>query len=289
MISIGRHLDEYDIAQEIRFERKVHKGAFLILEGSTDIKRFQPFVDEKKCSIINGYGRLNAIGAIKLLYEDGFPGVVAVVDADFDRVTRTLEEHEGLIYSETHDFDLDWARPRVVARYLAEVGEKSKCELHGDVDAIIKKILEGLKPVSVAKLLSITNRIRYRLADIDASKVFANFRINLDAYIELVFEGRTPDAGEKGALRDQVSALCRREYDLSQLTNGHDFHCALGACLRVELGSRRHAHSWGSEVEKDLRLAFSDQEFKATAVYQMLSAWASDNHPYVVLDSRLSS
>jgi hypothetical protein len=43
MISIQRHMDEYDIAQEVRLERKVHKGSFLLVEGITDIKRFGPW------------------------------------------------------------------------------------------------------------------------------------------------------------------------------------------------------------------------------------------------------
>jgi hypothetical protein len=97
MISIGKHMDEHDIAQEVRFERKVHKGSFLLLEGSTDIKRFEPLIDGQKCSVVNCYGRKNAIEAIKLLYDDGFPGALGVVDADFDRITGEIDLHEGSV------------------------------------------------------------------------------------------------------------------------------------------------------------------------------------------------
>jgi hypothetical protein len=37
MISIAKHMDEHDIAQEVRLERKLHKGSFLLVEGTTDI------------------------------------------------------------------------------------------------------------------------------------------------------------------------------------------------------------------------------------------------------------
>jgi Protein of unknown function (DUF4435) len=114
MISIARHMDEHDIAQEVRLERKLHKGSFLLVEGTTDIKRFGAFIDDDECSLVNCYGRKNAVEAIKLLYEDGFAGALGVVDADFGRLDDSLEEHEGLVYSEAHDFDLDWARPSVV-------------------------------------------------------------------------------------------------------------------------------------------------------------------------------
>ena len=47
MIYIARHMDEYDIAEEVRLERKVHRGSFLLVEGITYIRRFGPFIDEK--------------------------------------------------------------------------------------------------------------------------------------------------------------------------------------------------------------------------------------------------
>ena len=68
-----------------------------------------------------------------MLYDEGFPGALAVVDADFDRVTNSLLSHEGLIFSALHDLDLDWATPYVVERYLSEVGDKEKCDRYGSV------------------------------------------------------------------------------------------------------------------------------------------------------------
>ena len=53
MISIAKHMDEYDIAQEVRLERKLHKGSFLLVEGTTDIKRFRVFIDDDGCSLVN--------------------------------------------------------------------------------------------------------------------------------------------------------------------------------------------------------------------------------------------
>jgi hypothetical protein len=176
MISIGRHMDEFDIAQEVRLERKVHKGSFLLTEGDTDIKRFAVFIDDNVCSLVNCYGRRNSIEAIKILYKDGFLGALGVVDADFDRIEGKLERHEGLVYSEAHDFDLDWANANVIERYLAEVGEKAKCVLHGPAVDVIGKILDGLKPVSVARLLNHRKQILHKLSGIDVSAVLHTSR-----------------------------------------------------------------------------------------------------------------
>ena len=289
MISIARHIDEYDIAQEVRLERKVHKGSFLLLEGDTDIKRFNPFVDDDACSIVNCYGKRKAIEAIKILYDEGFDGAVAVIDADFDRITGNLLVHEGLIYSTSHDLDLDWATSTVIDKYLFQVGDITKLRHHGSTDDLVTKILVGLGPVSIARLLNHLNHIRYKLSGIDVSQCFRSFSTDIDGYIDLIFKERSATQPEKNALRQQITrAAAQHTHDLHQLTNGHDFHCALGASLRRELGSRRDVHTYGSEVEMHLRLTFGDNDFKASQVYENIAAWVRENTPYKILHSRLA-
>jgi hypothetical protein len=287
MISIERHMDEYDIAQEVRLERKVHKGSFLLVEGITDIKRFGPFIDENECSLVNCYGRQNAIETIKMRYEQGFPGALGAVDADFDRVERRLEVHEGLVYSESHDFDLDWARPTVLEKYLYEVADGEKRKIHGSANDIFAKIIQGLKPVSVARLLN-RRRIDYKLSRVDVSACFADFAVDLEQYVNLIFEGYEVTNERCIALKDQISRASDQDYDLYQLTNGHDFHSALGACLRRELASRRPQQTWASEIELHLRLVFTDDEFKDSEIYSQVRMWIRDNPAYRILHSRLS-
>jgi hypothetical protein len=258
------------------------------LEGDTDIKRFDRYVDDADCATVNCYGRKNAIEAIELLYEDGFPGAVAIVDADFDRLTGKLTAHEGIIYSEAHDLDLDWTRPNIIGRYLAEVGDKAKCGAHGSVEDIIARILDGLKPVSVTRFLNHQKQIAYKVSDINVSDCFSGFAVDLDFYVDLVTKGRAASDAAKDALKQKIQAALAKSYDLYQLTNGHDFHCALGACLRADLGSRAVPQTWGKEVEAHLRLAFDDADFKALSIFQAIREWIRDNAPIRVLRASLA-
>lgn len=285
MIAIARDMDEYDIAQEIRFERAVHKGSFLLVEGDTDVKRFGVYIDERACSIVNCYGKANALGATKILYDEGILGALALIDADFDRLVGGVEAHEGIIYSETHDFDLDWVRAHTVQKYLAEVGDAERISFHGGASEIIGKILIGLKPVSVARFLQRSGRIRYKLSNVDISSCFEAFSVSVERYVDLIIQtngGRV----ERGPLISQINAISRGDFDLQQITNGHDFHCALGASLRNELGARRDVHTWGSEVEIHLRLCFSDKDFVSSYVYGQIRSWQNENLPFQILSGR---
>ena len=113
------------------------------------------------------------------------------------------------------------------------------------------------------------------------------FGVRLDAYVDLIFEGCVASEQRRIELQEQISRATTQDYDLYQLTNGHDFHSALGACLRSELASRRPQQTWASEVELHLRLSFTDDEFRASEIYRQIRMWIRDNPPYRILSPRL--
>ncbi|MER9371890.1 DUF4435 domain-containing protein [Mesorhizobium sp. M0491] len=286
MLSISKYMDSHDIAQEVRMERGVHKGSFLIVEGNTDLKRFSAYIDDAECSIVNSYTRRKALGAIRLLDKWSLKGVVAVVDADFDRVNQSLKEMPNIAYSATHDFDLDWVQPHILERYLREVGDPAKCGMVGTSTEIITRIMEGLKPVSVARLWNIRGQLKFKVSGINVDDCFSGFRVNIEGYVNLLTQQERISDQEKNDLVQMLEAAAKQKFDLLQLTNGHDFHCALGACLRADLGERRSPQAWGSEVESHLRLAFSDADFQCSEIFEKLRAWEKANVPFRVIDGR---
>lgn len=287
MISITRTLDEYDIAQEIRLSRQVHKGTFLLLEGQTDVDRFVEYIDEIECSFVNCYGRHNATRATKILSEEGFPGIVAIVDADFDRVLGRLEEHENIIYSENHDLDMDWLKTNAFGRYLRQAGDQDKIDAIGSVDGVFQRIIDSLCGLSSLRLINVKRSIRFKLQNLKLENFYAPFQINTRLLAEDVFFGRDASDARIGELARLINKHAADDFDPLQMTNGHDFCSALGLCLRDAIGSRRVAQTWGSEVEMHLRLALNDNDFRATSVFRDILRWERENVPYIILDCRI--
>lgn len=285
MISISETIDGHDIASEIRLERQVHKGSFLLVEGTTDVKRFHPFLDHDKCSTVNCYGKKNLIDAIVLLYEDGFPGILGLADADFDRVTQSIFEHEGLRYSAAHDFDADWACDSSLEKYLLQAGNPHKCAEFGGVTKIGAELRAGLKSLSVLRYLNQYQSLGYKLQCLRRERFIQSMAVDLDLLIDDVFYNRT--ATQKPELKALVIAHSARDHDLFQLTSGHDLMCALGLAMRETLSNRKDAQTWGREVELHFRLLFGDEEFRRSSIFSALRAWEEDNAPYVILSSRL--
>jgi hypothetical protein len=71
-----------------------------------------------------------------------------------------------------------------------------------------------------------------------------------------------------------------KHHDHYQLANGHDVSAILGIALRKLLGNRRDIHTWSSEIEAGLRLAFDWKALITTNFYKSLNAWEMSNRPY---------
>jgi len=254
-------------------ERQKHKGSFLLVEGSSDIKRLSGCVDESVCSYVNCAGKDNVVGAVELLYDDGILGVVGLIDADFDRIVGATVAQEGVVVSDGHDFDLDAALTPAIERYCGEVCDKAKLDASGGVHAVVQDLLAGLKPLSCLRLANQKYGLRYSLSDLRHDEFFDGSRIDIDRLVDHVSAGRFNTAEARARIRKLIDTLANEELDLVQLTCGHDFCAALGIALRSRLGSRRPTQTWRTEIEMHLRLAYSLLDMAMTKAHKILREW----------------
>ncbi|MDH6275592.1 hypothetical protein M2311_005692 [Rhizobium leguminosarum] len=289
MLTISRHMNGRMIARQIRMERQVDKrSAIMLVEGGTDVKRFKRFVDEAACIQVNAWGKENAVTAMEILKERSPAGLLAVVDADFDRIQGKLANDARVIYSESHDFDLDWMFEDLLAHYLEEVADPNKVAAAGGVAHIIQKILDGLRPISAARLLNTEKKIPFKVSHLDAGDYFDKFAVDIDQYLADLTKDSEISAEEYAALGSLIASTANRNFDLKQLTNGHDFYSALGASLRGDIGDRKQAQTFGNECEIHIRLSFTPEIFKQTLLYTNLIAWEQANPRHSVLKPELT-
>lgn len=77
------HKDPGTIASEIKMMRTEHAGAFLVVEGVTDMRFWRPRKCEE-CELVDGEGKHNVIGGIRRLDGERIDGVLGIVDDDCD-------------------------------------------------------------------------------------------------------------------------------------------------------------------------------------------------------------
>ena len=278
-------IDGYYIAAEVRLLRQLHKGTILLVEGQTDDRVLDRFVNPAECEIEIGFGKKNVIEALDRLEDEGFPGVVAVVDADFDRVLNIKYGLEGLCVTDHHDLDLVIFASTALDRFVAERADADlfEKELGSKVNLLRDRIIEAALPFSYARLASERRGLNLYFGDFEHENYVddATLSVDLEAMAnDLIARSKTTCAKEQ--LTKFINGEKASPPDKYDVTNGHDVAAILGIALRKWIGNRRKQQTWASEVEAGLRLAFDWEAMAQTRVRACLEGWANDNPPYRV-------
>jgi hypothetical protein len=281
MNSISSLMEPADIIAEIRMERQAFGGVFVLFEGSTDVRRFDKFFDPSLTSSVTCWGRKTLLGVVEALNGQGQNDFLALTDADFDHFFGCLADAKNLIYSQFHDFDIDVIQTEVLERYLAEVGDRDLCEVIGDIEEIRFAIADAIRPLTSAKIANQLGLINCGLSDLNWSSCFDGTALNKDRLAYLILKKTTPKREHIDALVEIIDGnMCFDE--IWQATNGHDFSETLGLFLRSRIGRRKHAQTTSDEIERHLRLALSDRDFKSMAVYREIIAWENKSGMWVL-------
>ena len=258
-------------------ERQRHKGSFLLVEGVHDVKRIRKFLDNGKCSIINCYGKENVIETADIEQSSGLGDVLGLVDADFDRLLGGVKEYDDVIYSQYHDFEVDICSASVIGRYLHEVGDEAKVDVHGGHSGCVCHLLTALKPLSAMRFCNERHALGYSFKALNLEDFFDGHDIDVTAMVDSVSTGKFSGMSHRAALLEYIERYCSADLDLWQLTNGHDLVAALGIALRDRFGARRVPHTWRGEVEGHLRLALDRDDLAEIGLLQRIAEWEAAN------------
>lgn len=281
-----KHLDEWDIAANVRFSRHHHKGAVFIVEGETDCIALERFVSEKDCIVEIAFGKKNAIGAIDLLDDEGFQGVLALVDADFDRLLGITHSSNSIVLSEFHDIEMDILHTSAFEHIIREYAEKPKLQANfgSSMDRVRNEILEACRPLSVLRLYNERRNMGLNFRDLSFDFIEeSTLKCDVNALaLEIISKNSRRKINPQQIIRI-IASESGAIHDLRQITRGHDAAHVLGRALRARLSSRRAVHTWRSEIESLLRLSFDFLAFAATDVFRQIKQWEDSNRPFRVL------
>ncbi len=285
------HIDGHYVAAQIRLLRQVHKGTILIVEGATDVRALDRFIDKGFCDIEVGFGKENVIEALDLLEDEGFPGVVAIVDADFDRLLGKTYRLENLRLTDSHDLDLTIFVTSALERYIAEHADKDllKQQVTSDISTVRKRVINASLPLAYCRLTSEHKNLDLYFKDLKHDQFVSLDDLSIDSE-QLIGEliARSSTKCTATSLKTYIGTEAAKDYDPYQLANGHDVAAILGIALRKLLAKRKPAQTWASEIEAGLRLAFDWEAIVGTTLYADLREWEANNKPYRIFRGQIT-
>jgi hypothetical protein len=282
------NITAYRIANTIRMQRSQYSGAFLIVEGGvTDLRVYGRFIDRTTCQPVVAHSKDNAVNALGILEQESFPGVLAVVDADFWVLEGKPSASPNLLLTDTHDLETMILKSPALEKFLAEYGSEDKISnFTGQRGKDVREILvESGIPVGYLRWVSLQDSLSLKFEGLSFNRFVNDRTLAVDeaGLIRTVKNhSQKPQLDEKN-IQNRMTSLKNDMHDPWHICCGHDLICILSLGLRRILGSHDTREIEPELIEKILRLAYEQAHFLMTQIYKSIKAWENVNSPFRIL------
>ncbi len=284
-----QQLSPEDIANDVRMTRSQHRGSFVLVEGrSTDLRLFGHLIDRDRCQLTPAHGKANVLGAVAILEDDGFAGALGIVDADRWRVSGELPRSDNVLVTDGCDLESMLLHSPALDKVLAELGSEKKIErFESELGTSVREHLADFaRPLGALRHISEREDLGLRFQSLAVSKFVDRELRELDrAKLVRAVKNKSqlPGLDEDWLLGELDRIVADGDISSRDLSNGHDMVKLLSWGLRRALGSRREGEVSAEVLERDLRLAYEREYFRASELSAAIRDWERRNPPFAVL------
>ncbi|NER20706.1 MAG: DUF4435 domain-containing protein [Symploca sp. SIO1B1] len=274
-------------ANQIRFLRSTFSGTFLLVEGHSDKLVYERLVNSSACQVVIVSGKpsskLRVIAVLEILEESDFPGILAIIDADFDHLEPLLDCSPNLLHTDSHDLETMLINSPAFDKVVAEFGSEDKINNFAqDVRTVLAAA--GMS-VGYLRWVSQCEKLNLTFNGIKFSKFINETTLQIDE-LKLITEVRNKSPScswQKEELKTWVIKQKSSSHDPWQVCCGHDLVEILSLSLRKVIGSNKAAEVEPNILERSLRLAYEEAYFCKTLLYSKICTWEANNQPFKVL------
>ncbi len=272
-----KYLKEVNVANDIRLQLGVFKGAIVLVEGATDRAFFANFLNGKRSRFKVGEGKRRVVKILHLL--QGATRVLGIVDADYWPITGERPALGNLFVTDTTDVESLIIKSDAFRKTLnnycdAETLEKfvESCGLSDSV-AIRDLLVEGAAKIGFLRLSNEREKKSMDFKALCFEQFVKEDTFKLDE-AALCEEFAAQNADFPQLVRKWILEADKEIDDPWRFACGHDIVAMLVVGLRRSpLGYKTHYSE--AEIEAGLRQAFERAHFEKTDLCQSIESWAS--------------
>ena len=273
------------IANAIRMKRVQHKGPFLIVEGSSDARFYKMFINHKACRVVPANSKEAVLQVVSSL-ESEVEGILGIVDADFWKVDGIEPPSSNVIMTDTHDLESLILSSSALNKVLAEYGNDREIDdFEYRTGHTIQEVLaESGKIIGFCRWISLTNRFSLKFSHLNFGKFIEgrDLSVDIDLFFKALRKNSSFDVPVKSMKRTLKTAI-NAPHDPWQLTCGHDMVSILLIGLKYRFGENNAEKLVRGSLESDLRLSYSEENFRKTQMHAAIQQWESKNPSYPIL------
>ena len=117
-----------DIANTVRMMRTRFDGVVALVEGTSDVRVYSRMVDGDHCRVVPGYGKTRTLGALQILEREAVPGILAIVDSNFDKVLGHGTVSQNVVTTDAHDLETQIIASPALEKVIEEYGSAGKIQ-----------------------------------------------------------------------------------------------------------------------------------------------------------------
>ena len=281
------YITKHIVANEARMMRTQHRGALLLVEGPSDKTAYLNLIDRASCRIVISHGKETAIGALKILEDSAFQGVLAILDSDFRMLEPLNAVSLNVAFTDGHDLECLMCRSPAFDKLLGEYASHDRLEEFEKQNGqrIVQLLGKRAMTLGYLRWASIRNGWSFDFEGLN----FGNFveRQTLLVIRSKLFK-EVGNRSQKHALSDAdleagMDALVMDAHDPWHVSCGHDILELLSFALRSVFRAHRAVEVGREQLERSLRLAYETAYFAATMVFAEIRRWEARNAGYTIL------
>lgn len=291
-------------------------AAILFVEGDSDFNILRGFVDTRKCVVIPTYGRQMALSTIVLSNDAGEKGILAIIDADYAHYENEVLP-ENVIVTDFNDFEILMIESACFERLMQNRCSPEKLAAFKSKGHSVKEyLLSSAAVIGRVRWASKRHRLPLYFKELDYDKFTDDATLSVDPnrVVRVVIEStialarkKFSDRSRRGisdplldiaqitaaeqlkdaAILDLVATLPGTGIDPRFICNGHDTCSLIAISMTRLLGTFRVNAICREDIERDLRIAFSETDLVCTQLYKKILAWEEANRPYQIFKNSL--
>lgn len=269
-----------DICNEISMERTVFDGTFLLVEGVTDSRLFGKFLDRCSSKLLVAHSRDNVERVVREMSSRRGDGlVIGIVDADLDLLHgRTVKP--PLFRTDCRDMEMMIVRSNALNDVMDEYVEAERAkQFEEHFGSVREALVSASYPIGLLMCISQDRGLGLCFRNLDFQRFINPRSLVLDAKAmvgEVLEESLNARIGRK-QLYDLLLEEAESLDDMWKAARGHDTINILLIGLRKGFGAFNARDLDAGSLSGDLRLAFSDEDFKDTDLFRSTSEWAESS------------
>ncbi|MFG3191968.1 hypothetical protein [Streptomyces omiyaensis] len=253
----------------------------LVLEGDTDGVTLSECLDRDECRTVIAHGKTDVIDAVEWADQQGYVGVLAIVDSDFVDIEEVRSESRNIVYTDAYDLD-------AMVFFAAGILERcieSLCMHHtahgstydpGECAKVRDTAIGMAGFIGAMRLYSIRGGHHIAMDDFPFESAYKGSPPSLDSVqFAKIMLGRLKGADEAESLLNRWISLASVEpLPERRRAQGHDLFRSLALVVRKRWGASFRGDIW----ERFARSHWKMLHLEGTEMHAEVEKWCKRNN-----------